>query len=232
MMDLSAKGIREYLESLKEPDYGKFSAGLIPGADNILGVRIPKLRAYAKEIAKADYAQFFLNARYDTFEEIVLRSFVIGYIKTDIEYVLEQVRDFMPYNNNWSINDGLCSTLKITLKNRERVLEFLQPYINSEIEFENRFASIMLMDYYLTDEYIDMVLNVYSHFEHEGYYARMGAAWGVATAYAKFPEKTQHFMESWRVDDWTYNKSIQKMKESYRIDKDTKIRLNEMKRKA
>ena len=41
--------VRSELLSLAEPDYQKFSASLLPGVDNILGVRIPKLRIIAKK---------------------------------------------------------------------------------------------------------------------------------------------------------------------------------------
>ena len=48
----------------------------------------------------------------------------------------------------------------------------------------------------------------------------MGVAWAVATAMAKCPDKVFSYMNSKdnHLDDWTFNKAIQKMKESYRVD--------------
>ena len=37
--------------------------------------------------------------------------------------------------------------------------QFLEKYLKSENEFELRFAIVMLLDYYITDEYIDKVYN-------------------------------------------------------------------------
>ena len=43
--------IQARLLTLSQPEYRKFSSGLIPGKDNILGVRLPALRAL--EIGRA-----------------------------------------------------------------------------------------------------------------------------------------------------------------------------------
>ena len=53
MSELNEK-IRQQLMEWAEPDFGTFSAGLIPGEKHVLGVRLPLLRSYAKELAKAD----------------------------------------------------------------------------------------------------------------------------------------------------------------------------------
>ena len=59
----------------------------------------------------------------------------------------------------------------------------------------------------------------------------MAAAWCTATAMAKYRDKTYRFLEDCGFDDWTYNKSIQKMLESLRISDEDKKILLAMKRK-
>ena len=54
MSELNEK-IRQQLMEWAEPDFGTFSAGLIPGEKHVLGVRLPLLRSYAKELAKGDW---------------------------------------------------------------------------------------------------------------------------------------------------------------------------------
>jgi len=51
--------IRNRLEELKEEEYKKFTAALIPGIDRdkMLGVRIPALRKLAAELLKGDPVQ-------------------------------------------------------------------------------------------------------------------------------------------------------------------------------
>ena len=109
--------------------------------------------------------------------------------------------------------------------------KYIQKYLSSHREFELRFAIIMIMDYYLTREYIDQVLAIYDSIQNEGYYVKMGVAWALSMAYVKFPEKTMRLLQNNHLDDFTYNKALQKMIESYQIDKETKQRLKEMKRR-
>ena len=99
------------------------------------------------------------------------------------------------------------------------------------MEFEQRVVSVMLMDHFLTEEYIARVLSVWDRLDHPGYYRKMGVAWGVATAYAKYPKETYAFLLENHLDDETYNKAIQKMIESYRISAEDKEILRGMKRK-
>ena len=47
--------IRERISAYAENEYRDFSAALVPGAKPLLGVRLPKLREIAKEIAKGDW---------------------------------------------------------------------------------------------------------------------------------------------------------------------------------
>ena len=54
------KEIRQKLLELAEADYQKFSSSLLPNIDNVLGVRLPKLRKLAKEIYTSGNWQEYL----------------------------------------------------------------------------------------------------------------------------------------------------------------------------
>lgn len=223
--------IRTYLEEHSEEKFQKFTSGLIPGSDVILGVRIPILRDLAKKIAKDDWRTYLKEARDDSYEEICLQGFVIGYAKADIDELLPYVAVFIPKIRDWSVNDTFCATFKIARKNREKVWDFLMQYKDSTNEFEQRVVAVMLMDHFLVPEYIERVLAVWDELKHDGYYCKMGVAWGIATAYAKFPVETHAFLLDNHLNDFTYNKAIQKMMESYRISPEQKEVLRTMKRK-
>ena len=104
--------IRYFLEEHSEQKFQKFTAGLIPGTDPIIGVRVPVLRSLAKHIAKEDWRSYLTDARNDTYEEICLQGFVIGYAKADIEEILSYAKAFIPKIHDWSVNDGFCATFK------------------------------------------------------------------------------------------------------------------------
>ncbi len=224
--------IKTRLESMAETKYKEFSQSLIPGSRPILGVRIPALRNLAKEIAKGDWKTYLDNAVDDTFEEVNLQGFVIGYAKADYETLLPYIKRYVSKINDWSLCDGFCATLKITKKYKSQMKELLKEYAEKSTEFDQRFVAVMLMDYYLEDEDIDETLDMLDGLKHDSYYCKMGVAWAVATAMAKQREKTWEYMMQGNntLDDWTYNKAIQKMIESYRISDEDKELLRQMKR--
>ena len=111
-----------------------------------------------------------------------------------------------------------------------RVWEFLQPYLRSRREFEIRFAVVMLLNFYLNQEYIDRVLVSLNHVNHDGYYAKMAVAWVVSICFVKFPEKTMPYLQQNNWDIFTFNKALQKIRESLCIDEETKALIGKMKR--
>ncbi|MBD5639041.1 DNA alkylation repair protein [Clostridium botulinum] len=225
------KTIRDQIFELADEKYQKFSSSLLPNTDNILGVRLPQLRKLAKAIAKEDWREFMANYDSKYFEEIMLQGLVLGYAKADIEEILQYVADFVPKIHNWSVCDSFCAGLKFTKNNMERVWNFIQPFLSSNKEFEVRFGVVMLLDFYINDKYIDEVIKSLDAIKHPGYYAKMAVAWTISICYIKFPKQTMEYLKNNTLDDFTYNKSLQKITESLRVDKETKIIIKSMKKK-
>lgn len=223
--------VRNRLCALCEPGFQKFSAALIPGEERMLGVRLPALRALAKELANSeDWKAYLAAAPREYFEEIMLRGMIIGAAKMPVEERLGYIRNFVPEIDNWSVCDSFCAGLKFTAQNLPLMLEFLRPYCESEKEFEVRFGYVLLLDFFLVEEYIDAALCLVSSFSHPAYYARMAVAWLLATALAKFPEKAFSCLASAPLDDFTYKKTIQKALESYRVSAENKEKLRALRR--
>lgn len=232
MTKFTTDTIKEKLFELQDRKYSEFSSGLIPGENNLIGVRIPLLRKFAKEIAMSDYEFYLENScnNMEYFEETMLKGMVIGMVKVDEDRYFELIQDFVPLIDNWSVNDSFCAGLKRINKCKERAWKFVLPYLESTEEFTLRFGIIILMNYFLTDEYAEEAISHVSRLKHDAYYARMGMAWFMATAYAKYPDITLRYLQNSRFDDWTFNKSIQKMLESYRVPESDKIMLKNMKK--
>lgn len=227
-MELNEEVKKQLLE-MQEDGYKKFSAALVPGCDNnMLGIRLPLLKKLAKELAKGDWRAYLKNACDDYFEETMLQGFVLGFVKADIEEILPYVEMFIPKINNWSVCDSFCANFKLAAKEREKMWTFLMNY-REGLEFEQRVVAVMLMDHFLTEEYIDRVTEELVSLDNPGYYTKMAVAWAVATAYAKFPDKTRTIIEERRLDTWTHNKAIQKMIESYRVTEEDKTYLKALK---
>ncbi len=221
-MSYSLEKIRKILLENSDEKYRKFSSSLIPNTDNLLGIRIPFLRKFAKDIAKTCAEEFLREKNCEYFEETMLQGMVIGLVKTDIAQRFELIKDFLPKIKNWSVCDCFCCSLKFTKDNRKEVLEFLKPYIKSENEYEVRFAAVMLLDYFVNEEYIDTTLALLNEFTHEAYYAKMAVAWAISICYINYPDKTFEFLKRTKISPWVFNKSIQKITESIKIGKNLK----------
>lgn len=204
---------------------------LIPGCKPCLGIRIPDLRKLAKRIAKDDYRSFMENCPDDYYEQEALQAFVIGYAKDDISAILGYADRFVPKIRDWSVNDAFCQNFSIARKHPQEVFDWLMKYVPKENEFLQRVVAVLLMSHFLNDDYYDKIYSVMDRLKFDGYYTKMGVAWCVATAYAKYPEATYEYLKDNMLDDWTYNKAIQKMLESYRVSDKDKEMLKSMKRK-
>lgn len=228
----TAENIKLILEEQVDEKFKEFTSTLIPGSRPILGVRVPVLRKIAKEISKGDWQTYLKEATEDTYEEVAIKGFVIGYVNEELKVLLPYIEEHIEKINDWSLCDGFCSNLKIVGKHKEDFLRLLLPYGKIDNEYKQRLVAVMLMDYYLTDEYIDMSLEVLDSLKNEKYYCKMAVAWAIATAWTKQREKTFCYMQDGNntLDDWTYNKAIQKMLESYRVSDEDKRILRTMKR--
>jgi len=222
--------IRERIFDRAEEEYKKFQSSLIPGEERLLGVRLPYLREIAKEISKEDWREYLNGAQDEYYEEIMLQGLVIGYVKAPPEEILSLIARFVPKINNWGVCDSFCTGLKLAKKHPCMVWDFILPYLKSEKEFEIRFAVIMMLAHFITDEYIDVVLPCLDQVRHDGYYVKMGVAWAVSVCYVKYPEKTMAYLKDSNLDDFTFNKSLQKILESYRVDQEAKAVIRSMKR--
>lgn len=216
---------------LKEVDktYKDFNQKLIPNINNILGIRVPVLRKISKEIYKNNW-QDFLKQEPQYFEEAMLQGMVIGLIKDEPNAILEYIEAFIPKINNWAVCDCFCSSLKFTKNNKELVWNFLHKYLNSSKEYEIRFVLVILLNYYIEEKYLDKIFKIIENYQYNDYYAHMGAAWLISICYIKYPEETTKYLLNSNIDTKTYNKSIQKIIESNKIDKKTKNKLKTFKK--
>lgn len=224
------KWIRAQLEQLAEPKYAKFSSGLITGEVHMLGVRIPALRTMAKQLAKEDWREYCKTASDASMEEILLQGMTLGYVKEPFVQIEPYLDAFIPKITNWSICDSTCVTLKVAKKEPEAVWAYLQKYLGSDQEYEIRFGVVMLLDHFINEIYLQQIFRWFDRIDHPGYYVKMAVAWNLATCYAKFPQETGDYLAHCKLDDWTYNKAIRKMLESYRVDAAAKIVLRSQKR--
>lgn len=226
--------IRELI-LLGDEKYKKFNKKLCPDTNlEMLGIRVPILRKYAQRVASSDeyeWEKFVKNNDIKYFEEVQLQGLVIGYKNLQFEEKLKYIEDFIPRMDSWALTDTFIPTLKIKKENLNDYWNFILKYVKSTKEFEVRFAVVSMLDYFIIDEYVDQVIKILNSISHDGYYVKMAVAWTLAEIGIKYNQKAIIFLkEKNNLDKFTYNKTLQKMIESYRIDKEQKEILRKMKR--
>lgn len=229
--------MRDRLKTLSDEAYKEFNDRILNAPSMpTLGIRIPKLRELAKEAAKEPEGGWLDEMLRDHGscvyqEEHMLFGMASGYRKASREEHAAMLDIWVPGVLSWADCDCSTSTYKWMEKDPEFWFSYLGKWLNSSREFELRFGVIALMDHFLNDRYIDEVLRRYADIRSEDYYVRMGIAWGVATAYVKYPEKVLGLLKEKKLDIWTHNKAIQKCRESRRVSAQNKEMLNALKRK-
>ena len=226
--------IKEHILKLVDKKYKEFHSKLCPNTDNILGVRVPILRNYAKELSK-NYTtdELLKNIDNQYYEEIMLQGMIIGLSKEkDFEVIKKYIKDFVPKIDNWAICDVFCVGLKITKKYKEDMWDFIQTYLKSKNEFYLRFAIVMILDFYIEEEYLERNFEIFNNVRSDKYYVQMAIAWAISICLIKYYDKTIKYLKSkeCKLDNFTYNKSLQKARESYRISKEQKEELQKMKK--
>ena len=112
--------------------------------------------------------------------------------------------------------------MKFIEKSRKAFLDYLQTYMRSQKEYELRFAVVVLMDYYLTDEYIDMSLAYLQGLQSDFYYVNMAVAWALSVAFVRYRDRVLPILESRLLSREVQNMTIGKIRDSLRVDKETK----------
>lgn len=224
--------IKKKLLELSDPKYKEFHGELCPGTENIIGVRVPVLRKYAQELFREkDWKKTIEEIDNEYYEEIMLQGMLIGQAKNeDINTILKYVEKYVPKIDNWAICDVFCAGLKVTKKYKKEMWKFIQKYLKSDKEFEIRFAVVMILDYYIDEEYLKEDFKIFDDIKYEGYYVKMAVAWAISVCLIKYYEDTIEYLKTSKIDNWTYNKAIQKAIESYRISDSQKNFLRKLKK--
>ena len=176
------------------------------------------------------------------YEETVIWGYLINLEKCSLNERLAMLTRYVPVLDNWAVCDSYCAHAKwMTRADKVALWAFLERWFDSESEFEVRFAVVVAMCYFLNGEWLDKVFERINRLDFgrikskyktikgkpkaaqqgivqgaEPYYVRMGVAWLLATALAKFPDQTRAFVRSSNLPADVVKLYIRKARESLR----------------
>lgn len=225
--------ILQKLLLLQDPSYQKFQQKLIPGAKNIIGIRAPVLRNFAKSLSHDNWQEYIkttLNQQNTYHEETILQGLLIATAKINIDERLTLIKEYLPKISNWAQCDMFCSTLKDTKKYPEQYWVLVQTACQKSDPYTIRFGIVMLLTYYTDDNYASKSLDLLQQISHNDYYVKMAIAWAISMFYIKQPNLTLPIIVNNSLDPFTHNKAIQKIRESFRIPQQEKSFMKNLRR--
>ena len=214
----------------------------------ILGVHIPELKKLAKDLSKrSDAADLLASFEQEfhkgslCFEEKIVWGLLINALNASEEQKYANLEAFVPAMDNWAVCDTICCNIK-WIKDKNALWEFLQPFFNSDREFEVRFAVVMSMIFFLDAESFTNVTSkldslnfsrIHSEFlspkeakfaeqvrgvakGERPYYVRMAVAWLLTTALAKIPNITRTYVNSCNLPEDVIRLYKRKARESFK----------------
>ena len=222
--------IKSKLQAAYDENNAAFFLKISPQAKNVTGVRVPYLRKLAKEIVKGDVKDFLDNYNIETHEEFLLKGIVIFSSKLSLEEKLIYLEKYVPEIYDWSGCDIVISSFKCSDEELKKVYDFIMKYRYSKNEYETRFMIVMLFNF-LKEDYLDKIKEILETENFDKYYTQMAAAWLISVMFVKHREYTLAYLNNNSLDNFTYNKALQKIRESNRVTKEDKELVKQMKRK-
>lgn len=212
--------IHRKLLSMKNEKYLEFNAKIIKNTRyELIGVRLPELRNYSKQLLKQDWQNSFKDYYY---EEVLLHGFCIAGYRCDWDTKKKMIDEYIKLIDNWGICDSFVASLKDIKKNRSDYYPVIKKYLKTKSEFIQRYALVVLLDYYVDKEYLNDLFHIIKTQKYIGYYSKMAGAWLLSYLFMFYFDETLKYVKENKIDDFIYKKGIQKSLDSYRLDKKQK----------
>lgn len=212
--------IRQILLNLADEKLKIFCKKLIFNPE-ILGVNTPKIRALAKKLNFNSDKILKFKPLYH--EEFILKGFLIINL-TDEKAKFNLSSEFIKDMPNWAV----CDSFNPKFKDAKFIKKLLDQSLASNLEFEKRFFYVYFMRN-LTGFNLDEFFKICTNEKDERYYVQMAIAWALSELFIKYPDRVKELLKSKKLNTFTHNKTIQKIRESYRVSKILKDEINKFK---
>lgn len=212
------KALEKYLNDHAEVDYRQFQEKLLPGVQNILGVRKGCLRNYVKNLSREEKEKLLNECLslevFPSHESALIAAILIGQEKEPTR-AFNAIRLFAKRVNNWDTCDALCTDFKIAKKEPEATIELIEALTRSDRTYEIRIGVVLLLKYFAqSPEYLRFL----DALKARDYYVQMALAW----CYAEFAcfnlEETLEKMMARHPSLKLKQMTCQKIKDSFRIN--------------
>ena len=223
--------LRNRLVALSDEKYRAFHSSLCKTSKyEMLGIRLPVLRQISKEILKENPEAFVKGVKIKYYEEAMLKALVIAGLKMPFSDKTGYIESLIPDIDNWAVCDTFCSTLKPKAGELDEVLLFVKKHIFAQYEYEIRTAVVLALNCLINDSYIDELLALFDKTDCSYYYTSMAVAWALSVCFVKCRKETLAYLKNCKLDALTFNRTMQKICDSYRVTKEDKELVKKLKK--
>ena len=218
------------LKNMQDIKYKEFHSSLVLNSKyEMIGIRLPKMREIAKEIAKTDIEEFLKCAQDKYYEEVMIQGLVIAQIK-DENVFNKFFKQYIKKIDNWALCDTFCNSIKIVRKHEEKYFKEAVSLALKEEEFLSRTGIVIILSHFVNEKNIETIFKTLNTIKSDKFYINMAQAWLICELYIKFPKQTLEFIKQNNLNKFTHNKAISKIHDSYRVSKEDKELLNALRR--
>lgn len=221
--------ITEKLLEKQDLDYKKFHSKIVPDTKyEIIGVRMPEIRKIVKGVKSREEIYSFINIEHFFYEEYLVHGLLLSNIKNESEFY-NLLNAYLPFIDNWAICDSVSASIKKAAKNKDLLYKNIIKWLNSDKVYTVRFAIVCFLNYFCESENTDNLLKIILKIKFGEYYIDMAVAWLLSVMLIKDYDKTASFLEQKTLPRFIQNKTIDKARDSFRMDKDKKEYLKTLK---
>ena len=198
-----------------DSQYKIFNDKITKSQTESLGVRMPDVKKIAKSVDKAEIGNYLAECKFAYYEDTLIYGLLLARLGADEFW--KRKDEYLCRCDSWAHIDNVVPEIKIGKTDKEKFYELNKGGIENLDGFFLRFRIVMFMRFYIDEAHTDEILRLMDKLDGKGYYNDMAIAWLVSVAFVKQREKTLAYLKSNNLGEFTHNKAISKIHDSFRV---------------
>lgn len=218
--------ITALLKKHEDKKYKEFHGGLTFTAYERIGVRVPVLRALAKEIIRSGEWEGFLSVRPILFyEQAMLCGIISASVKEAYEDKIKRLKEFSGMIDDWAVCDVTCSGLKCK---DDRLFGDACAFAASSDMWLARMGLVIILGNFADRKHLCGIRDAINSVRAKGYYIDMAVGWLICTVESHDRGAGIELMLTTNVSQTVRKIAAGKMRDSYRVSDESKKKAKEI----
>lgn len=214
------ESVKALLKAHEDAGYRDFHGKLTHTRYERIGVRVPVLRALAKQIIRSGEWREFLAVRpIVLYEHAMLAGIISASVKEPYEDKIARLRAFAADIDDWAVCDITCSSLKCR---DGRLFDDMRAFALSPDVWTARMGIVVMLGNFAGREHVDGIRETLNALTADGYYIDMAVGWLICTVESHDEGAGIELMKTARVTDEVLRIAAYKMRDSFRVSQKSK----------